>query len=88
MILFLFSSLMAKESNRKVIDNLCAALCRMIMTSADSVPIDQVLSALVCILTGLYLSLCNCLLFVFQAVCVSSEINDRGPNLEAKFLCA
>ncbi|XP_061096746.1 importin-4-like [Conger conger] len=45
MILFLFSSLMAKESNRKVIDNLCAALCRMIMTSVDSVPLDQVVPA-------------------------------------------
>ncbi|KAG5850963.1 hypothetical protein ANANG_G00087950 [Anguilla anguilla] len=46
MILFLFSSLMAKESNRKVIDNLCAALCRMIMSSSDSVPLDQVFPAL------------------------------------------
>ncbi|KAJ8374895.1 hypothetical protein SKAU_G00054750 [Synaphobranchus kaupii] len=46
MILFLFSSLMAKESNRKVMDNLCAALCRMIMSSADSVPLDQVFPAL------------------------------------------
>ncbi|KAG7488719.1 hypothetical protein MATL_G00036610 [Megalops atlanticus] len=46
MLLFLFSSLLSKESDRRVIDNLCAALCRMIMSSAENVPLDQVFPAL------------------------------------------
>ncbi|KAL2085480.1 hypothetical protein ACEWY4_018800 [Coilia grayii] len=47
MMLSLFSNLLAKESDRRVIDNLCAALCRMIMTNMESVPLDQVFPALI-----------------------------------------
>ncbi|XP_036374883.1 importin-4-like [Megalops cyprinoides] len=47
MMLSLFSSLMSKESDRRVIDNVCAALCRMIMSNTECVPLEQVFPALV-----------------------------------------
>ncbi|XP_062377201.1 importin-4 isoform X1 [Sardina pilchardus] len=47
MMLSLFSNLLSKESDRRVIDNLCAALCRMIMTNFESMPVDQVVPALI-----------------------------------------
>uniref|UniRef100_A0AAR2J2V9 TOG domain-containing protein n=1 Tax=Pygocentrus nattereri TaxID=42514 RepID=A0AAR2J2V9_PYGNA len=43
MMLSLFSNLLSKESDRRVIDNLCAALCRMIMSHTEGVPLEQVL---------------------------------------------
>ncbi|XP_030625358.1 importin-4 [Chanos chanos] len=46
MMLSLFSNLLAKESDRRVIDNLCAALCRMIMGNTAGVPLEQVFPAL------------------------------------------
>lgn len=46
-MLSVFSNLLSKESDRRVIDNLCAALCRMIMANADVVPLEQVFPALV-----------------------------------------
>lgn len=46
MMLSLFSNLLGKESDRRVIDNLCAALCRMIMSNKDAVPLEQVVPAL------------------------------------------
>ncbi|KAG7335643.1 hypothetical protein KOW79_000336 [Hemibagrus wyckioides] len=46
MMLSLFSNLLVKESDRRVIDNLCAALCRMIMSHTEGVPLEQVLPAL------------------------------------------
>lgn len=46
MMLSLFSSLMSKESDRRVIDNVCAALCRMIMSNTECVPLEQVFPAL------------------------------------------
>lgn len=42
MMLSVFSNLLSKESDRRVIDNLCAALCRMIMSNVDVVPLEQV----------------------------------------------
>lgn len=42
MMLSVFSNLLTKESDLRVIDNLCAALCRMIMSNADAVPLEQV----------------------------------------------
>uniref|UniRef100_A0A673B5J0 Importin 4 n=1 Tax=Sphaeramia orbicularis TaxID=375764 RepID=A0A673B5J0_9TELE len=47
MMLSVFSNLLAKESDLRVIDNLCAALCRMIMSNVDAVPLEQVVPALV-----------------------------------------
>ncbi|KAM4606742.1 importin-4 [Polymixia lowei] len=47
MMLSVFSSLLAKESDRRVIDNLCAALCRMIMSNVEAIPLEQVFPALV-----------------------------------------
>ncbi|XP_071341870.1 importin-4 [Trachinotus anak] len=47
MMLSVFSNLLAKESDSRVIDNLCAALCRMIMSNTDAVPLEQVVPALV-----------------------------------------
>lgn len=47
MMLSVFSNLLTRESDRRVIDNLCGALCRMIMGNADAVPLEQVLPALV-----------------------------------------
>lgn len=47
MMLSVFSNLLAKETDRRVIDNLCAALCRMIMANADAVPLEQVFPVLV-----------------------------------------
>uniref|UniRef100_A0A8C9W7X6 Importin 4 n=1 Tax=Scleropages formosus TaxID=113540 RepID=A0A8C9W7X6_SCLFO len=46
MLLSLFSSLLVKESDRRVIDNICGALCRMITSNAQCVPLDQVFPAL------------------------------------------
>uniref|UniRef100_A0A8C8LW77 Importin N-terminal domain-containing protein n=1 Tax=Oncorhynchus tshawytscha TaxID=74940 RepID=A0A8C8LW77_ONCTS len=48
MMLSLFSNLLSKEQDRRVIDNLCAALCRMIMSHMEGVPLEQVLSAFSC----------------------------------------
>uniref|UniRef100_A0A7N9B020 Importin 4 n=1 Tax=Mastacembelus armatus TaxID=205130 RepID=A0A7N9B020_9TELE len=42
MMLSVFSNLLAKESDLRVIDNLCAALCRMIMSNVGAVPLEQV----------------------------------------------
>lgn len=42
MMLSVFSKMLTKESDRRVIDNLCAALCRMIMSNVDAVPLQQV----------------------------------------------
>uniref|UniRef100_A0A7N8X579 Importin 4 n=1 Tax=Mastacembelus armatus TaxID=205130 RepID=A0A7N8X579_9TELE len=47
MMLSVFSNLLAKESDLRVIDNLCAALCRMIMSNVGAVPLEQVVPALV-----------------------------------------
>uniref|UniRef100_A0A3B4WKT9 Importin 4 n=1 Tax=Seriola lalandi dorsalis TaxID=1841481 RepID=A0A3B4WKT9_SERLL len=47
MMLSVFSNLLAKESDPRVVDNLCAALCRMIMSNVDAVPLEQVVPALV-----------------------------------------
>ncbi|XP_062335752.1 importin-4 [Osmerus eperlanus] len=47
MMLSLFSNLLAKEADRRVIDNLCAALCRMILSNREVVPLEQVVPALV-----------------------------------------
>uniref|UniRef100_A0A672T7K5 Importin 4 n=1 Tax=Sinocyclocheilus grahami TaxID=75366 RepID=A0A672T7K5_SINGR len=47
MMLSLFSNLLSKESDLRVIDNLCAALCRMIMSHIEGVPLEQVFPALV-----------------------------------------
>ncbi|XP_041735774.1 importin-4 [Coregonus clupeaformis] len=46
MMLSLFSNLLSKEQDRRVIDNLCAALCRMIMSNMEGVPLEQVFPAL------------------------------------------
>ncbi|XP_037550418.1 importin-4 [Nematolebias whitei] len=46
MMLSVFSNLLTKESDPKVIDNLCAALCRMICSNVDAVPLDLVFPAL------------------------------------------
>lgn len=47
MMLSVFSNLLSKESDLRVIDNLCAALCRMIISNVDAVPLEQVVPALV-----------------------------------------
>ncbi|XP_050922896.1 importin-4 [Lates calcarifer] len=47
MMLSVFSNLLAKESDLRVIDNLCAALCRMILSNMGAVPLEQVVPALV-----------------------------------------
>uniref|UniRef100_H3CHY9 Importin 4 n=1 Tax=Tetraodon nigroviridis TaxID=99883 RepID=H3CHY9_TETNG len=47
MMLSVFSNMLTKESDLRVIDNLCAALCRMILSNIDAVPLEQVLPALV-----------------------------------------
>ncbi|XP_069007588.1 importin-4-like [Embiotoca jacksoni] len=47
MMLSVFSNLLTKESDIRVIDNLCAALCRMIMSNVDAVPLEQVVPALI-----------------------------------------
>uniref|UniRef100_A0A674NIH0 Importin 4 n=1 Tax=Takifugu rubripes TaxID=31033 RepID=A0A674NIH0_TAKRU len=46
-MLSVFSNMLTKESDLRVIDNLCAALCRMILSNFESVPLEQVLPALV-----------------------------------------
>lgn len=43
MMLSVFSSMLTKESDLRVIDNLCGALCRMIHSNVDAVPLEQVL---------------------------------------------
>ncbi|XP_072567126.1 importin-4-like isoform X1 [Paramormyrops kingsleyae] len=45
-LLSLFSSLLSKESDRRVIDNVCGALCRMITSNTPCVPLEQVFPAL------------------------------------------
>ncbi|TRY65944.1 hypothetical protein DNTS_012348 [Danionella cerebrum] len=47
MMLSLFSNLLSKETDLRVIDNLCAALCRMILSHVAGVPLEQVFPALV-----------------------------------------
>ncbi|MED6238474.1 hypothetical protein ATANTOWER_022324 [Ataeniobius toweri] len=47
MMLSVFSNMLGKESDLRVIDNLCAALCRMIMSNVDAVPLEQVVPVLV-----------------------------------------
>lgn len=47
MMLSVFSNMLSKETDKRVIDNLCAALCRMIMSNVEGVPLDQVVPALV-----------------------------------------
>ncbi|KAM4543425.1 importin-4 [Fundulus diaphanus] len=47
MMLSVFSNMLGKESDLRVLDNLCAALCRMIMSNVDAVPLEQVVPALV-----------------------------------------
>ncbi|KAA8580975.1 hypothetical protein FQN60_013933, partial [Etheostoma spectabile] len=47
MILSVFSDMLTKETDQMVIDNLCAVLCRMIMSNMDAVPLEQVVPALV-----------------------------------------
>lgn len=47
MILSVFSNMLSRESDLRVIDNLCAALCRMIMSNVEAVPLEQVVPALV-----------------------------------------
>ncbi|XP_028288585.1 importin-4-like [Parambassis ranga] len=47
MMLSVFSNLLSKESDLRVIDNLCGALCRMIMGNVDAVPLEQVVPVLV-----------------------------------------
>ncbi|XP_034428149.1 importin-4 [Hippoglossus hippoglossus] len=47
MMLSVFSNMLTKESDLRVIDNLCAALCRMIMSNIEAVPLEQVVPALV-----------------------------------------
>ncbi|XP_077411011.1 importin-4 isoform X2 [Vanacampus margaritifer] len=46
-MLSVFSNLLAKEADLRVIDNLCAALCRMILSNMDAVPLEQVVPVLV-----------------------------------------
>ncbi|XP_061660826.1 importin-4 isoform X2 [Syngnathoides biaculeatus] len=45
-MLSVFSNLLAKEADLRVIDNLCAALCRMILGHVEAVPLEQVVPAL------------------------------------------
>lgn len=47
MMLSVFSSMLTKESDLRVIDNLCGALCRMIHSNVEAVPLEQVVPALV-----------------------------------------
>lgn len=42
MMLSVFSNLLTKESDLRVIDNLCAALCRMILSNVEAVTLEQV----------------------------------------------
>ena len=42
MMLSVFSNLLSKEDDRRVIDNLCAALCRMIASNVEVIPLEQV----------------------------------------------
>uniref|UniRef100_A0A8C5GNY9 Importin 4 n=1 Tax=Gouania willdenowi TaxID=441366 RepID=A0A8C5GNY9_GOUWI len=41
-MLSIFSNLLSKENDLRVIDNVCAALCRMIMANVNIVPLEQV----------------------------------------------
>lgn len=41
MMLSVFSNMLTKESDLRVIDNLCAALCRLILSNVDAVPLEQ-----------------------------------------------
>ena len=40
MMLPLFSNLLAKQADRRVIDNLCAALCRLILSNREVIPLE------------------------------------------------
>ncbi|XP_051796126.1 importin-4 isoform X2 [Acanthochromis polyacanthus] len=46
MMLSVFSNMLSKESDARVIDNLCGALCRMILSNVEAVPLEQVVPAL------------------------------------------
>uniref|UniRef100_A0A8C5ARK8 Importin 4 n=1 Tax=Gadus morhua TaxID=8049 RepID=A0A8C5ARK8_GADMO len=46
MMLSVFSNLLSKEDDRRVIDNLCAALCRMITSNVEVIPLEQVRCAI------------------------------------------
>lgn len=46
-MLSVFSNMLSKESDLRVIDNVCAALCRMIMSNKEAVPLEQVVPAIV-----------------------------------------
>ncbi|XP_049604734.1 importin-4 [Syngnathus scovelli] len=46
-MLGVFSNLLSKEADPRVIDNLCAALCRMILSNVDAIPLEQVVPVLV-----------------------------------------
>ncbi|KAM8881865.1 importin-4 [Synchiropus picturatus] len=47
MMLSVFSNMLVRESNPRVIDNVCAALCRMMISNVDAVPLEQVVPAVV-----------------------------------------
>ena len=38
----MLSDTLAKETNRRVIDNICGAVCRMITSNPSAVPVGQV----------------------------------------------
>ena len=42
-ILKLLFELLNKEKNGRVIDNICAAVCRLILASQNAVPVDVVM---------------------------------------------
>ncbi|XP_039646860.1 importin-4 [Perca fluviatilis] len=72
MMLSVFSNMLTKESDLRVIDNLCAALCRMIMSNVDAVPLEQLwFLIIVCIWSmdlDTNLKHCYLLIFLFQVV--------------------
>lgn len=41
-MLKMLSDTLAKETNRRVIDNICGAVCRMITSNPAAVPVGQV----------------------------------------------
>ncbi|XP_022092139.1 importin-4-like [Acanthaster planci] len=45
-ILQALSSVMGKETNRRVVDNVCAAVCRLIVTNHSLVPLEEVIPML------------------------------------------
>lgn len=46
-VLKVLFALLSKESNPRVMDNICAATCRMIMTNKSALPLQQVLPVIV-----------------------------------------